>query len=70
MTYVYERMMDQLVMDRHQSLAELYDASQRRSVVVTGLGSMLIRFGEWLRHDVEVPVMTASNQPRLKPGGC
>lgn len=70
MMYPYERMMDQLVKDRHQSLAELYDTSQRRGAMIVGLGSLLIRAGEWLRHDVEVPVMTASTQPKLKAGGC
>lgn len=70
MMYVYERMMDQVVKDRHESLAELYDSSQRRGPIVVGLGSMLVRAGEWLRHDVEMPAMTASTRPKLKPGGC
>jgi hypothetical protein len=39
-------------------------------VIAKHVGSMLIRVGGWLRHDVELPVMTASTQPRLRPGGC
>lgn len=70
MMYLYERMMDQVVQDRHASLAEIYDRSQRPGVMASGLGSMLIRVGQWLRHDVEVPSMTASAQPKLRPGGC
>ena len=70
MMYVYERMMDQVVQDRHAALAELYDTSQRPGVMASSLGSMLIRVGGWLRRDVELPVMTASTRPKLTPGGC
>lgn len=70
MMYPYERMMDQVVKDRHESLAELYDQGQRPGVMAARIGSMLIRVGEWIRHDVEMPVITASTRPKLKPGGC
>jgi hypothetical protein len=70
MMYVYEELTDQIVKDRHQSLAELYDSSQRPGMVSARLGSLLIRTGEWLRHDVEIPAMTASTRPKLRPGGC
>jgi hypothetical protein len=70
MMYVYEELTDQIVRARHQSQAELYDSSQRPGIVSARLGSLLIRTGKWLRHDVEIPVMTASTRPKLRPGGC
>ena len=70
MMYLDERVMDQLVQDRHASLAVIYDRSQRPGMMASRVGSMLIRAGEWLRHDVEMPVMTASTQPKLRHGGC
>jgi hypothetical protein len=70
MMYVYERMMDQVVQDRHAALAEIYSRSQRPGVVASGLGSMLIRAGTWLRKDVEMPVMLVSAQPKLRPADC
>lgn len=70
MMYIYERMTEQLVRDRHDWLAEMYDSSQRPGAMATGIGSLLIRAGRWLRHDVEMPAMTASTRPKLKTGGC
>lgn len=69
MMYVYERMMDQVVQDRHASLAELYDSSQRPGVMASSIGSMLIHLGRWLRQDVDVPSMTSPTQAALRPGG-
>ena len=72
MMYVYERMMDRLVKDRHASLAELYDSSQRPGVMASRLGSVLIRVGGWLRRDVEVgvPELPGSVPAKLRTGGC
>jgi hypothetical protein len=70
MMTIYERMTDQIVRDRHQSLAELYHRSQRPGVVSVGLGSFLVRVGRWLRHDVELPAMAATRRPKLRPGEC
>lgn len=70
MIYIYERLTEQLVRDRHQALAELYRNSQRPGMVATRAGSLLIRVGEWLRRDVEMPVMPVPATPDLRTSGC
>lgn len=52
----------------HQEiLAQAMRDSQRRSVIVIGIGSLLIRVGEWLRRDVEMPRRDSETLPSRRP---
>lgn len=44
-----------MVAAHQENVARALRDSQRRSVIMIGVGSLLIRVGEWLRRDVEMP---------------
>ena len=44
-----------MIAAHQENVARALRDSQRRSVIMIGFGSLLIRLGEWLRRDVEMP---------------
>jgi hypothetical protein len=44
-----------MVTAHQENLARAFRDNQRRGMITTGIGSLLIRFGEWLRRDVDMP---------------
>lgn len=47
-----------MIAAHHENVARAMRDSQRRSVITIAVGSLLIRLGEWLRRDVEMPRAT------------
>lgn len=44
-----------IIAARQENVARMLQESYQRGPVMIWLGSLLIRFGEWLRRDVEMP---------------
>lgn len=44
-----------MIAAHQENVARALRDSQRRSMVMIGIGSLLIRVGEWLRRDVDMP---------------
>lgn len=70
MQYYHEEMMKQLIEDRHESILAVMAASQRRSVMLSRFGLMLIRIGETLRQDAPAArrAMELDRPTRSRPG--
>jgi hypothetical protein len=57
-----------MITAHQENVARALRDSQRRSVVRIGAGTLLIRLGEWLRRDVEMPrPVEGGLRPRRRP---
>lgn len=51
-----------MIAAHQENLARAMRDSQRRGMLIIGIGSLLIRLGEWLRRDVEMPRRAVSTR--------
>ena len=56
-----------MIAAQHENVARMLHESYRRGPVMIAIGSLLVRFGEWLRRDVEMPRRAGGTTPARRP---
>lgn len=57
-----------IIAARHEAVQRMVLDSRRRGPVLLTTGTLLVRLGEWLRRDVEVPArVEEAMRPRRRP---
>lgn len=56
-----------MIAAHQENVARALRDGQRRGVLMIAFGSLLIRLGEWLRRDVQMPYSSDSTAPARRP---